>query len=124
MTFTESVRTVLSKYFDFSGRATRPEFWWWILFVFILSLVLQLVDGAVIAPVLGFAAFSPDAGNPLSLISSLALLIPGLAVSVRRLHDISRSGWWILIVLVPIIGLLVLIYWHVQPSAEGSNAYG
>lgn len=124
MTFTQSVRTVFSNYVNFSGRATRPEFWWWTLFVFILSLVLQIVDGAVVAPLLGFSAFAPEAGNPLSAVASLALLLPSLAVGVRRLHDIGRSGWWLLIALIPIIGLLVLIYWHVQPSEDGANRFG
>lgn len=124
MTFTQSVRTALSGYADFDGRATRPEFWWWTLFVFILSLVLQIVDGAVIAPLLGFSAFAPEAGNPLSAVAALALLLPSLAVGVRRLRDIGRSGWWLLIALVPIIGLLVLIHWHVQPSEDGAKRFG
>ena len=124
MTFTQSVRTVFSNYVNFSGRATRPEFWWWTLFVFILSLVLQIVDGAVIAPLLGFRPFAPEAGDPLGMVAALALLLPSLAVGVRRLHDIGRSGWWLLIALIPIIGLLVLIYWHVQPSEDGANRFG
>lgn len=116
MTFMDSVRTVFSKYAVFSGRATRPEYWWWVLFSIIVSVVTGILDVVVATPLLGFEMFG--------IISSLALLLPSLAVSVRRLHDIGRSGWWLLIGLVPIIGWLVLIYWHVQPSAEGQNEYG
>ncbi|MCY6382820.1 DUF805 domain-containing protein [Hoeflea prorocentri] len=124
MTFTQSVRTVFSNYVNFSGRATRPEFWWWTLFVFVLSLVLEVVDGVVIAPLLGFTVFAQEAGSPLGTIAALALLLPSLAVGVRRLHDIGRSGWWLLIILIPIIGFLVLIYWHIQPSEDGVNRFG
>lgn len=124
MTFMESVRTVFSKYAVFSGRATRPEYWWWVLFSIIVSVVMGILDAAIVAPLVGSEIFEAEASGPLGIIASLALLLPSLAVSVRRLHDIGRSGWWLLIVLVPIIGWLVLIYWHVQPSAEGRNAYG
>ncbi|MGI9571433.1 MAG: DUF805 domain-containing protein, partial [Desulfobulbia bacterium] len=116
MEFGESIRTVLSKYATFNGRATRPEYWWWILALFLLSAVTQLIDAAVIAPMLGFDRFEEDAGQPLSLLAGLALLVPSLAVACRRLHDIGRSGWWLLIGLIPVIGLLVLLYWYVQPS--------
>ena len=124
MTFTESISTVLSKYATFSGRATRPEYWWWVLFMVILSAITRLLDGFLIGPLLGFGVGDSDAGQPLSLLVMLALLLPGLGVAVRRLHDIGRSGWWILIGLIPIVGFLVLIYWNIQPSEEGTNDYG
>ena len=87
-----AVRSVLSKYVTFSGRASRAEFWWWFLAVLLLSLALGAIDGAVIAPLLGFDAFDENAGQPLSLIAGLVLLLPGISVSMRRLHDIGRSG--------------------------------
>ena len=97
MTFGESISRCFSKYADFNGRASKPEFWWWMLFAFLASLVLSLI--------------SPR----LSSLFSLATLLPSLAVSARRLHDIGRSGWWQLLTLTG-IGVLLLIYWWVQPS--------
>ena len=105
MGFGEAIKTCLSKFADFGGRATRAEFWWFMLFYFIVSVVT------------GFA------GPFVSALVALALLLPTLGVQVRRLHDIGRSGWWILVGLVPLIGWLVLLYWAVQPS-EGANQYG
>lgn len=124
MSFTEAVRTVLSKYATFQGRAVRSEFWFFVLFIFLLFTLLAVIEGAVLAPALGFSAFDPDAGQPLSLIASLALLLPNIAVAARRLHDIDRSGWWLLIGFVPVIGLLVLLYWYIQPGTDGANQYG
>lgn len=124
MTFTEAVKTCFSKYATIRGRAARPEYWWWILFVLLVSLVTQTIDATVIAPALGIPAFGEDGEQPLSMLVSLVLLVPGLAVSVRRLHDIDRSGWWMLIVLIPIIGLLVMLYWAVQPGTDGANRFG
>ena len=124
MNFSCAVTSVLSKYATFSGRATRPEYWWWILAVFIILTATQVIDGAVIAPMLGFERFEENAGQPLSVVAILALLLPTLAVAVRRLRDTGKSGWWILIGLIPVIGGLVLIYWFVQPSLSGSRATG
>src|SRR5210317_2290696 len=114
MNMMTAVKTVLAKYATFSGRATRPEYWWWILAMIILFTVLGVIDGALIAPLLGFEAFDPDAGQPVSFIASLGLLLPNLAVSARRLHDTDRSAWWLLLGLVPVIGTLVLLFFYVQ----------
>ncbi|MGI9365621.1 MAG: DUF805 domain-containing protein [Rhizobiaceae bacterium] len=124
MNMQQSVRTVLSKYATFEGRAPRSEYWWWVLFFFILSALARFVDAILIGPLLGFDAFAENAGQPLGLLIGLALLLPSIAVSCRRLHDIGRSGWWLLIGLVPLIGGLVLLYWYVQPSDPNSNEYG
>ena len=124
MTFIEAIKTVWSKYATLSGRAMRPEYWWWVLFVILLNIATTLVDGAVIAPALGFEMFGPLSGRPLSMITTLAILIPGFCVTVRRLHDIDRSGWWMLINLIPMIGLLVFIYWMTRPGTEGANRFG
>ena len=123
MTFSQAIGTVFSKYATFQGRAGRPEFWWWVLFVILVSLVTQFIDGMFIGPMLGYESFDADGGQPLSLVVSLGLLLPNLAVSVRRLHDIDRSGWWLLIGLVPLIGVIVLIFWYVQPGTEGGNRF-
>jgi len=104
--------TVLKKYAEFSGRARRKEYWFFVLFNIIISFVLGLVDGFV------------GLGGVLGGIYALAVLIPSIAVGVRRLHDTGRSGWWLLIGLVPIIGLIVLIVFMVGDSESGSNQYG
>lgn len=117
MTFQEAIRTCLSKYATFSGRATRPEYWWFVLFYFVTAAVLNLIDNA-----LGLGA-GPDArGGLLSFLFALGMLIPLLAALVRRLQDTGRSGWWALIGLIPIIGTLVLIFFAVQPSAPKARA--
>ncbi|WP_380055108.1 DUF805 domain-containing protein [Falsihalocynthiibacter sp. SS001] len=119
-----AIRTVLSKYATFTGRATRSEFWWWVLAFMILLLVTNLIDRALFgAPVIEDASPSVRT-QPVSTLAAIALFIPHLAVSVRRLHDISKSGWWLLISLVPIVGALVLLYFYTRPSDAGSNDFG
>jgi uncharacterized membrane protein YhaH (DUF805 family) len=108
----------LKKYAVFSGRSRRKEYWYYVLFVAIISIVLNMIDG-----LLGTYNGSTGAGL-LSTIFSLAVLIPSIAVSVRRLHDIDRTGWWVLIGLVPLIGWIVLLIFHVQDSTPGTNRYG
>ncbi len=108
----------LKKYAVFSGRSRRKEYWYFVLFVVIISIVLGMIDG-----LLGTYHRSTGAGL-LSSIFSLAVLIPSIAVSVRRLHDIDRTGWWVLISLVPLVGWIVLLVFHLQDSTPGPNRYG
>ncbi|MEH6836847.1 MULTISPECIES: DUF805 domain-containing protein [Falsihalocynthiibacter] len=117
-------RTVLSKYATFSGRASRPEFWWWVLSITVILAITRLIDGVIIAPLLGFDTFQSGSGQPLSFLISLAVILPNIAVAMRRLHDIGKSGWWLLIALLPVIGFLVLIYFYIQPSDKGDNEFG
>ena len=124
MNMMTAVKTALTKYATFNGRATRPEYWWWILAMIILFTVLGLIDGAVIAPLLGFEAFDPEADQPVSFIASLGLLLPNLAVSARRLHDTDRSAWWLLLGLIPVIGTLVLLVFYVLRGTDGPNRFG
>jgi uncharacterized membrane protein YhaH (DUF805 family) len=105
MTFFDSIKTCFSKYAEFNGRASRSEFWWWVLFVFLASAAVSI------------------AGHAVSTLFSLAVLLPNIAVAARRLHDIDRSGWWQLIILIPLIGLILMIYWCVQPGKE-PNRFG
>ncbi len=108
---------VLKKYAVFSGRARRKEYWMFTLFSTIIALVLGFIEGIV--------GIAPQTNQSiLAGIYSLGVLIPGIAVSVRRLHDTGRSGWWVLIGLVPIIGVIVLIVFMVQDSNSGGNLYG
>ena len=111
----------LKNYAVFQGRARRAEFWWFVLCNFIVSMVLQTLFGAVLLTA------EEGGGSPLAFIPvlyTLAVLIPSIAVGVRRLHDSGRSGWWILIGLVPLIGAIVLIVFYVQDSNPGDNEYG
>jgi uncharacterized membrane protein YhaH (DUF805 family) len=103
---------VLKKYAVFTGRARRKEYWMFVLFSVIVTIVLSLVEGIVGGP------------GVLSGLYALAVLIPSIAVGVRRLHDTGRSGWWILIGLVPLVGIIVLIVFFVADSQPGTNQYG
>ena len=98
MNFGQAISTCFSNYATFSGRASRPEFWWFFLFQILVSMAASML------------------GDVVAGLVSLALLLPALAVGARRLHDIGRSGWWQLIMLT-VIGLLLLIYWWVQPAS-------
>ena len=109
---------VLKNYAGFSGRARRKEYWMFTLFNIIFAIVAMLLDN-----VLGIAMAEIGYG-PLYGLYTLAVFIPGLAVSVRRLHDVGKSGWMILIVLIPIIGAIWLIVLLVTDSNSGENQYG
>ncbi|WP_026652067.1 DUF805 domain-containing protein [Butyrivibrio proteoclasticus] len=112
MSFTDAVKSVFSQYAGFSGRARRSEYWYFYLFNFCVALVLSILAN-VVKP-LGF----------LSMIWSLAVLIPGLAVGVRRLHDIGKSGLFLLFALIPLVGAILLIIWFATDSQPGDNQYG
>jgi uncharacterized membrane protein YhaH (DUF805 family) len=118
MDFMTAVRTCLSKYVVFSGRARRSEYWYFALFNFLVGIVTSVLDA-----ILG-TGYDNSTGGLVNTVGSLALLLPSLAVGVRRLHDTDRSGWWILIVLVPVVGAIVLIVFMVQDSKPGTNQYG
>ena len=108
---------VLRKYAVFGGRARRKEYWMFLLFNILISIALGFVEGMFgLVTELGFGM--------ISIVYSLLLLIPSLAVGVRRLHDTGRSGWWLLIVFVPIVGAIALLVFAVQDSESGHNEYG
>ncbi len=113
MSFTEAIRSVLTQYVGFSGRARRSEYWYWVLFYIVIGVIASLLDRAVIG----------STSSWFSYIVGLALFLPGLAVAVRRLHDTTRSGWWILLGLIPVVGAIILIVFYVQDS-HGDNQYG
>ena len=114
MTFQQAIETCFRKYATFSGRAARPEFWWFVLFLFLATSSLGMLDSALL----------PADTTLLAPLFWLATLLPRLAVSVRRLHDIGKSGWWLLLALIPVLGFLVLLYFCVQPGEPGENEYG
>jgi uncharacterized membrane protein YhaH (DUF805 family) len=109
---------VLKKYAVFSGRAQRAEYWYFFLFYMIIYMGLSIVEGFT------GLYFAEASIGLLSGIFALGTLIPSLSVGVRRLHDTGRSGWWLLIGLIPIIGVIVLIVFAVQDSMPGENTYG
>lgn len=100
MTFGESIRICFSKYAEFNGRASRPEFWWWVLFTVLAGLAAGII------------------GETASALFSLATLLPSLAVGARRLHDTNRSGWLQLLWLIPVIGWILVIVWLAQEGRE------
>jgi uncharacterized membrane protein YhaH (DUF805 family) len=110
MNFVQAISSGFSNYVQFGGRACRSEYWYWTLFSILASIAASIVDG-----ILGTGFISAIAG--------LGLFLPGLAVSARRLHDIDRTFWWILLSFTG-IGLLVLLYWDCVPGTTGPNRYG
>ncbi len=126
MTFGDSIKTCFSKYVTFSGRAQRSEFWWWALFVWVTQLVLSFVDSALFGTVTTTeAGFEASTNTPvLTGLFSLAVFLPTISVTVRRLHDTDRSGWWYWLALVPLIGIIVLIVWWATKGTDGPNRYG
>jgi|ABSQ01.1.fsa_nt_gi uncharacterized membrane protein YhaH (DUF805 family) len=109
---------VLKKYADFSGRAQRAEYWYFVLFYVLIIIALSIIDSVA-------GLYDETLGLGVSGgLFALATLIPTLAVTVRRLHDTSRSGWWILLNLVPLIGGIVVLIFTCLDSTPGSNQYG
>ena len=110
----------LKRYAKFSGRASRSEFWWFQLFIVIVSIPLYIVSF--------YAGYSGSQGlilasSGLSLVMWLAFALPGIAATVRRLHDTDRSGWWLLLAMVPFAGLVLLVF-LLLPSTPGGNRFG
>lgn len=109
---------VLKNYVGFGGRARRKEYWMFLLFSLLISIALMIAD-------VMFGTLDTKSGvGLLNGLYSLAVLIPSLAVSVRRLHDRDKSGWWLLIGLIPLIGAIVLLVWFVMEGDRGSNRFG
>jgi len=109
---------VLKKYAVFTGRAQRAEYWYFALFNLLIMIALTVVDSLL-------GTYNPAAGLGLfSGIYALAVLLPGIGVAIRRLHDTSRTGWWVLLALIPVIGPIVLIIFFIMDSTPGENQYG
>lgn len=108
----------LKKYADFSGRAPRPEYWWFYLLVIVVYLVATIIDS-----VIGTDMVVGPYGMVM-MVAALGLLIPSIAAGIRRLHDTDRSGWWLLIGLIPLVGAIVLLVFWVSAGTPGPNQYG
>lgn len=117
MTFGEAIKSVFSKYVTFSGRASRSEYWYYMLFLVIIGCFAGVTPSLT----------GPGLDNTPSFfvnIVLLALLLPTLAVSIRRLHDVDYSGWWWFVQIIPVVGYLFILYLNVQPGTSGSNRFG
>ena len=132
MNFTQSISTCMRKYVTFSGRATRSEFWWFYLFTVLVNLVATSQASSFVPTLLDGQDMTENESSYflnnffflyLSTITSLILLLPSLAVAVRRLHDVGRSGWWILIAFT-VIGIIPLLIWYVTDTKDEENVYG
>jgi uncharacterized membrane protein YhaH (DUF805 family) len=110
MNFGQAISSGFSNYVNFNGRAVRSEYWFWTLFAIIVSAITAAIDAAI-----GIALTNSIAG--------LALFLPGLAVAVRRLHDLDRTGWWLLLIFTG-IGIFVLLYWDCVKGTDGPNRFG
>jgi len=110
MNFVQAIQSGFSNYATFSGRAPRSEYWYWALFSFLLQIAANIIDVAATGGVIGG-------------LLSLALLLPSIAVGARRLHDIDRTGWWLLIAFTG-IGIILLIVWACIKGTDGANRFG
>ena len=115
MNFFEAITAGFNNYANFRTRAIRSEYWFWTLFVVLLSIVANVIDLTV---------FSGFEYGPVSAIFALAFLIPGIAVSVRRLHDRDKSGWFMLLIFIPLVGAIILIVWFCTRGTLGPNRFG
>lgn len=107
MDFVTAIKACLTKYVAFAGRARRSEYWYFFLFTVIVTLALDLAGL-----------------DQISMFFSLVMLLPGLAAGARRLHDTDRSGWWLLLYFIPIVGWIVLLVWFVKTGTPGANRFG
>jgi uncharacterized membrane protein YhaH (DUF805 family) len=111
MNFGDAIKSGFSNYANFLDRACRSEYWFWVLFTVVCSIVAYILDVGIGLPVT-------------RLLFELVTFLPSLAVAVRRLHDLDRSGWWILLFLIPLIGAIVLIVWFCTQGTDGGNRFG
>ena len=109
--FIQAISLGFSNYFNFQGRATRAEYWWWALFIVIADGLVNFIDSILGTGFIG-------------MLFGLAILIPGLALGARRLHDIGKSGWWQLLWLAIIVGWIILLVWAIRQGNRGQNHYG
>ena len=111
MNFVEAIKSGFSNYVNFSDRAIRSEYWYWILFIILGDIVTGIIDWAIGAQVT-------------TGLFGLATLLPNIAVAIRRLHDLDRTGWWILLSLIPLVGWIILLIWYCTRGTVGPNRFG
>ncbi len=118
MSFSEAISSGFKNYAVFSGRATRPAFWWFYLFTLIVGIAISVIEGAM-----GSSGIMGGLGI-ISFIWFLGVFLPTLGLVIRRLHDADHSGWWWFIGLVPLVGVIVLIVFWATPGTQGDNRFG
>ena len=111
MNFGQAITSGFSNYVNFSDRAVRSEYWYWVLFVILVDIVTNIIDLALGVQVT-------------TSLFGLATFLPSLAIGIRRLHDLDRTGWWILLSFIPIVGWIILIIWNCTKGTAGSNRFG
>ncbi len=116
MNFQTSIKTCFNKFAVFSGRASRSEFWFFVLFGFLGGIITIIIDVMILG-------YPYEENGPINLIFSVALIIPSISVAARRLHDINKSGWWQLL-WITIIGGILLIIWHATEGENKKNKFG
>ena len=116
MDIQQSIKTCLTKFATFDGRASRSEYWWFQFFYFLVVIIAVILDGVLVGGNL-------ESAGALEIVSQLILLLPSLAVTARRLHDVNRSGWWMLVG-ITIVGLIPLFIWWLAPGTNKKNKYG
>ena len=116
MDFQTSIKTCFNKFAVFSGRASRSEFWFFVLFGFLGGVITSIIDVMILG-------YPYEENGPINLIFSVALIIPSISVAARRLHDINKSGWWQLL-WITIIGGILLIIWHATEGENKKNKFG
>jgi uncharacterized membrane protein YhaH (DUF805 family) len=112
MDFGQAITVGFQNYVNFNGRSQRSAFWWWIVFVWIVQIIAGIID---------FVIFGTYA---IYYAAALVLLLPNIAVQARRLHDTDRSGWFMLLALIPIVGAIILLIWYCQRGTNGPNRFG
>ncbi len=122
MNFVDAVKSAFVCSDDFATRSSRSEYWWFMLFYFLVGLVVSPIEFTIEFSVFG-QGMEMTSGI-IDLLVFLVFIVPTISVTGRRLHDIGRSGWWLLIVLIPLIGALILLYWAVKRGEDGDNRFG
>jgi uncharacterized membrane protein YhaH (DUF805 family) len=112
MGFGQAISAGFSNYVNFSDRASRSEFWYWVLFIFVAVVVTVIIDRVLFER------------GILTGLFYLAVLIPNLSIQIRRLHDLDRTGWWWFLGLIPIVGGIILLIWYCTKGTDGQNRFG
>jgi uncharacterized membrane protein YhaH (DUF805 family) len=115
MNFADAVKSGFQNYVTFSSRAARSQYWYWALFCILVGIASVVIDAAL---------FPRSYMRPVNAIAELVLFLPTLALSIRRLHDLDRSGWWFLLIFIPLIGGIWLLVWFCMRGTVGPNRFG
>ena len=121
MTFIQSTKTCFQKYVIFNGRASRSEFWWFTLFICLVTILTIIADLVIFGEEM--LLMEPYAVVNFTNIFNIFIVLPSLSVTFRRLHDVNKSGWWLLLYFT-LIGILVILYWNIKKGNEDENRFG